>query len=88
VISGPGRSTGLDDSSTEDRGWCETCGVRATGHGRRPVVVRDLPMAERPVVLVWAKRLWRCDEPTCAAHTWPEPRQQSNTDQQMSFRNR
>jgi transposase len=58
--------------TTEDRGWCETCGVRATGHGRRRVVVRDLPMAERPVVLVWAKRLWRCDEATCAAHTWSE----------------
>jgi hypothetical protein len=22
-------------------------------------VVRDLPLADRPVVLVWAKRLWR-----------------------------
>jgi hypothetical protein len=37
----------------EDRAWCETCGVRATGHGRRRVVVRDLPLADRPVVLVW-----------------------------------
>jgi transposase len=58
--------------SIEDRAWCETCGVRAIGHGRRRVVVRDLPLADRPVVLVWAKRLWRCGEPSCAARTWSE----------------
>src|SRR5918994_821389 len=56
----------------EDRAWCPACGVRATGHGRRRVVVRDLPLADRPVVLVWAKRLWRCVEPTCPACTWSE----------------
>jgi hypothetical protein len=27
---------------------------------RRRVVVGDLPLADRPVMLVWAKRLWRC----------------------------
>ena len=43
--------------TTEARGWCPTCGVRAVGHGRRRVKVRDLPIADRPVVLVWAKRL-------------------------------
>jgi hypothetical protein len=56
----------------EDRAWCETCAVRAVGHGRRRVVVRDLPMADRPVVLVWAKRQWRCPEPACAVRTWCE----------------
>jgi transposase len=56
----------------EDRAWCPACGVRATGHGRRRVVVRDLPLADRPVVLVWAKRLWRCTEAACAACTWSE----------------
>src|SRR5918994_671522 len=56
----------------EDRAWCETCGVRATGHGRRRVVVRDLPLADRPVVVVWAKRLWRCSELACSARTWSE----------------
>jgi hypothetical protein len=56
----------------EDRAWCETCGVRAVGHGRRQVLVRDLPLADRPVVLVWAKRLWRCPEPGCPARTWSE----------------
>jgi transposase len=71
----------LDDASgewwlavetTEDRGWCPACGVRAVGHGRRRVVVRDLPLAGRPVVLVWAKRMWRCPEPACPARTWSE----------------
>lgn len=58
--------------TVEDRSWCEACAVRAVGHGRRRVVVRDLPIADRPVVLVWAKRLWRCPEPTCATGTWSE----------------
>jgi transposase len=71
----------LDDDSgewwlavetTEDRAWCPACGVRAVGHGRRRVVVRDLPLADRPVVLVWAKRLWCCPEPACPARTWSE----------------
>jgi transposase len=51
---------------------CEVCGTRAVGHGRRRVKVRDLPMADRPVVLVWAKRLWRCPDPGCHARTWSE----------------
>jgi transposase len=62
----------LGVETTEDRAWCLSCGVRAVGHGRRRVVVRDLPLADRPVVLVWAKRLWRCPEPRCAACTWSE----------------
>src|SRR5262245_43083451 len=56
----------------EDRAWCPTCGIRAVGHGRRRVEVRDLPIADRPVVLVWAKRLWRCPEPACPTGTWSE----------------
>jgi len=58
--------------TTQERAWCPSCGVRAVGHGRRRVVVRDLPIADRPVVLVWAKRLWRCAEPACPAGTWSE----------------
>jgi hypothetical protein len=46
--------------------------VRAIGHGRRRVVVRDLPLADRPVVLVWVKHIWRCPEPACAVRTWSE----------------
>ena len=71
----------LDDASgewwlavetSEDRAWCPACGVRAVGHGRRRVVVRDLPLADRPVVLVWDKRRWRCPEALCRARTWSE----------------
>ena len=71
----------LDDTSgewwlavetTEDRAWCPACGVRVVGHGRRRVVVRDLPLVDSPMVLVWAKRLWRCPEPTCPMRTWSE----------------
>jgi transposase len=36
------------------------------------VAVRDLPLADRPVVLVWARRLWRCAEAVCEVGTWSE----------------
>jgi transposase len=29
-------------------------------------------MADRPVVLVWAKRIWRCLDPDCPVTTWSE----------------
>src|SRR5512142_2407054 len=45
-------------------------------HGRRPVLVRDLPAAGRPVVLVWSKRLWRCPEPRCRQQTWSKTHSQ------------
>jgi len=32
---------------------CPACGVRAVGHGRRRVEVRDLPIAGRPVRLTY-----------------------------------
>jgi transposase len=51
---------------------CEACGTKAVAHGRRDVRVRDLPMADHPVVLVWRKRLWRCLEPDCQVATWSE----------------
>lgn len=62
----------LHVETTADVVGCEACGTRAVGHGRRVVKVRDLPVAGRPVVLVWAKRIWRCPEPDCAAVTWSE----------------
>ena len=48
--------------TTTARAWCPSCGVRAVGNGRRRVLVRDLPIAGTPTVLVWAKRTWRCRE--------------------------
>ncbi len=51
---------------------CSSCGTRAVGHGRRRVKVRDLAIAGRDVVLVWAKRLWRCPDADCEVGTWSE----------------
>jgi transposase len=58
--------------TTADRVGCPACGVRAVGHGRRRVQVRDLPIAGRPVRLVWAKRIWSCVDPDCPTGTWTE----------------
>jgi transposase len=46
--------------------------VRAVGHGRTRSVVRDLPIAGTPTVLVFARRRLRCPEPLCAMRTWSE----------------
>jgi transposase len=56
--------------------FCRGCGVAAVPHGRRPVRVRDLPSAGRPVTLIWVKRVWRCDEPRCGRRTWTETSEQ------------
>lgn len=58
--------------TTATRVGCATCGVIASLHDRREVRVRDLPSGGRPVVLVWSKRVWRCEEPDCDARTWSE----------------
>jgi hypothetical protein len=58
--------------TTQGRAWCSGCGVRATGNGRRRVLVRDLPIAGVPTVLVWAKRTWRCGETACPRGSWSE----------------
>lgn len=51
---------------------CPGCGVRAVGNGRRAVKVRDLPVGDRPVVLVWRKRTWRCVEADCVVRSFSE----------------
>ena len=60
--------------TTESVSGCPRCGVLAEPHGRRSVSVRDLPLAGRPTVLVWSKRLWRCLERRCGQRTWSEVR--------------
>lgn len=62
----------LSVETTGAMSGCWSCGTRAVGHGRRRVAVRDLPIGGRPVVLVWAKRIWRCPEPDCEVGTWSE----------------
>jgi transposase len=58
--------------TTADRVACRSCGCWATGHGRRRVAVRDLPISGRPVVLCWDKRIWRCGDADCDKTTWTE----------------
>jgi transposase len=60
----------VETTTVED--FCGGCGVAAVPHGRRPVRVRDLPAAGRPVTLIWVKRVWRCTEPACPVKTWSE----------------
>ena len=58
--------------TTADVTGCPSCGVKATGHGRSVVQVRDLPAGGRPVRLVWRKRRWLCTDPDCAATSFME----------------
>lgn len=58
--------------STESVTACPRCGVVAALHDRKARLVRDLPAGGRPVVLVWLKRVWRCQEPRCSQRTWSE----------------
>ncbi|MFC5142938.1 transposase family protein [Actinomycetospora rhizophila] len=51
---------------------CSGCGAAATAHVRRPVRVRDLPVAGRPTTLIWIKRLWRCRHRRRETRTWSE----------------
>jgi transposase len=51
---------------------CPDCGVRAIGHGRSTVQVRDLPNGSGAVRLVWRKRRWRCPDPDCERWTFTE----------------
>ena len=52
--------------------WCPLCGAVARLHDRRPTWVRDLPAGDRPVTLVWVKRIWRCVHRQCEQQTWSE----------------
>jgi len=74
--------------TTADRVGCPACGVRAVGHGRRRVQVRDLPIAGRPVRLVWAKRIWRCPDDDCATGAWSEQHDQIGSRASLTCRAR
>ena len=60
--------------TTTARTGCPECGVVARAHGRRTTVLRDLAVSGRSCRLVWAKRIWRCEEPACSRRTWTERR--------------
>ncbi len=54
----------MDDAAVGD--LCR----RARAGGQ--VLVRDLPMAGQPVVLLWSKRIWRCRGGDCEKKTCTE----------------
>jgi transposase len=58
--------------TTADLVGCPSCGAVARAKDRRPTWVRDLPVAGRPVVLCWVKRIWCCPHPLCEQRTWTE----------------
>lgn len=58
--------------TTPDLVGCPTCGVRATGHGRSVIQVRDLRISGRAVRLVWRRRRWRCRDRDCPTKTFTE----------------
>jgi transposase len=58
--------------TTTDLVGCPECGAVARAKDRRPVWVRDVPIADRPVVLCWHKRVWQCPHALCPKRTWTE----------------
>jgi transposase len=58
--------------TTADLVGCPECGSVARAKDRRPTWVRDLPIADRPVVLCWVKRVWCCPHGLCPKRTWTE----------------
>jgi hypothetical protein len=58
--------------TTETLVGCPGCGAVAKPKDRRPSWVRDLPMADRAVVLCWWKRVWECPYSACEQKTWTE----------------
>jgi transposase len=53
---------------------CRACGTPARAKDRRRVRLRDAPVGDRPVQLVWHKRIWSCPDGDCATKTWTEQR--------------
>lgn len=51
---------------------CPAYRVLATGHGRVPVLLHDLPRVGAPVQLLCRKRIYRCREEACEVKTFSE----------------
>ena len=51
---------------------CPSCGVIARTKDRLRVVIRDLPMFDLRVKLIWSKRRFTCLEADCPMRTWTE----------------
>ena len=58
--------------TTEATATCPTCARPAAPHGRREHMLRDAAQGDRPVFVLWCKRIWRCRTPDCPMRTWSE----------------
>jgi transposase len=67
-----GRGLVLGVGTGDDFTGCPDCGVVAVGHGRRGVRLHDIPCFGRPVMPLWAKRVWRCPDRDCPRSTFSE----------------
>jgi transposase len=71
VTEHPGRVQVVVESAPTPMG-CLACGVIVGSHGRRDVLLVDVPCFGRPVGLVWRKRTWRCAEAACTGKAFTE----------------
>ena len=62
----------IDVETDQTLAGCPDCGVVASGHGRRRIRLHDIPCFGRPVRLIWAKRLWRCQDKHCPKKVFSE----------------
>ena len=58
--------------TTATRATCPTCVRPASPHARREHLLRDLAHGDRPVFVLWCKRIWRCRRVDCPKRTWSE----------------
>ncbi len=52
--------------------YCPLCESVAEPKDRRTSTVRDLPIGNKPLVILWKKRVWNCTNPNCPQVTWTE----------------
>ncbi|NNN19074.1 MAG: transposase family protein [Acidimicrobiaceae bacterium] len=52
--------------------YCPSCGSTAEPKDRRTSTIRDMPIGNRPLVILWKKRVWNCTNKECAQVTWTE----------------
>ena len=52
--------------------YCPICGSVAEPKDRRTSTIRVLPIGNKPLVILWKKRVWSCTNPDCPQVTWTE----------------
>lgn len=52
--------------------YCPSCTTAAEPKDRRTSTIRDLPLGDKSLILLWKKRVWTCPNPECSEITWTE----------------